>query len=425
MRVAVVGGGGREHALGWAILKDVSVEKVYFIPGNGGTSTIGENVPLSPEDVGGIVSWVKDNPVDLVVVGPEAPLVAGLADRLRDLGVLVFGPGKDGAMLEGSKAFAKRLMREEGIPTADFEVFANPHMAKAYVRERGAPIVIKADGLAAGKGVFVASSVDEAVDAVEKVMEKKIFGSAGDKVVIEKFLEGEEGSYIVITDGKEYLPLATSQDHKRVFDGDKGPNTGGMGAYSPSPSLEEVKDKVEDRIVKPLIDCIRKRGIDYRGVIYLGLMIVDGDPYVLEINCRFGDPETQPIVFRMEDSILDPLVQAAEGRLLSKSLKWKEGYSVCVVMASKGYPGKYEKGKIIEGLEEVSKMEDVYVFHAGTERRDGVFYTSGGRVVGVTSYGKTLKLAIEKCYSAVSKIRFEGCHYRRDIGLKGLKRLGG
>ena len=424
MRVLVVGGGGREHALGWAISRSKDVEKVFFAPGNGGTELIGENVGISAEDLDGIVFWIKNNPVDLVVVGPEAPLVAGLADRLRDMGVRVFGPGKGGAMLEGSKSYAKRIMKEEGIPTADFEVFEDPEEAKRYVREKGAPIVVKADGLAAGKGVTVCQSVEEAISAIERTMVQRVFGDAGKRVVIEDFLEGEEGSYICITDGKKYIPMASSQDHKRVFDGDKGPNTGGMGAYSPAPVLEECKDKVEERILKPLISALEKRGIDYRGVIYLGLMIVDGDPYVLEINCRFGDPETQPIMFRLESDLLPVLLEASEGDLKTKELRWRDGYSVCVVMASKGYPGKYEKGKLIEGLEDVEKMEDVYVFHAGTRREKGKFYTNGGRVLGVTAFGPTLREAVDRCYSAVEKIKFEGCHYRKDIAWRGLKRLG-
>ncbi len=424
MRILVVGGGGREHALGWALAKNKDVEKIYFAPGNGGTEHIGENISISPDDVKGLVFWIKNNPVDLVVVGPEAPLVAGLADNLRDIGIKVFGPGREGAMIEGSKAFTKVLLREEGIPTADFEIFSDPSSARKFIKDRGAPIVVKADGLAAGKGVIVAQTIEEATKAVEDIMERRIFGDAGKKVVIEEFLDGEEASYICITDGKNYLPLASSQDHKRVYDGDRGPNTGGMGAYSPAPVLEEVKDKVEERILKPLIRALDKRNIDYRGVIYLGLMIVNGDPYVLEINCRFGDPETQPIVFRLEDDLLKPILEASEGDLKTSSLTWKKGYSVCVIMASGGYPGKYEKGKIIEGLEEVERLEDIYVFHAGTRKEKGKFYTSGGRVLGVTSFAPTLKEAIERCYRAVSMINFENCHYRKDIGYKGLKRLG-
>ncbi len=425
MRILVVGGGGREHALGWTIKKDKRVKSLFFAPGNGGTLSIGENVSISPDNKEEIVRWSAENGIDLVVVGPEAPLVGGLSDMLRDKNIPCFGPGKDGATLEGSKAFSKVLMAEEGIPTADFEVFDDPKKAKLFIKDKKPPIVVKADGLAAGKGVVVAETKEEALDAIERIMEKKVFGEAGKKVVIEEFLDGEEASHISITDGKSYLPLASSQDHKRVFDGDRGPNTGGMGAYSPAPVLEPIMEKVEGRILKPLIKALKKRNIEYRGVIYLGLMVVDGEPYVLEINCRFGDPETQPIVFRLDESLLEPILQAASGDLNLRNLAWKPGYSVCVVMASGGYPGSYEKGKPIEGLDDVEKMEDIYIFHAGTARKDGRVYTSGGRVLGVTSYAETLKGAIDKCYSAVSKIRFDGCHYRKDIGAKGLKRLGG
>jgi phosphoribosylamine--glycine ligase len=425
MRVLILGGGGREHTICYTLSKSPKLEKLFCIPGNGGISEIAETVEnISVTDFDKITKFCKENKIDLVIPGPEEPLVKGLKDYLNKEGIKVFGPDTIGALLEGSKSFAKEIMSKAGIPTAKFEIFDEPSKAKAYIEKKGAPIVVKADGLCAGKGVFVCETKEEAIKAIEKIMEEKIFGEAGNKVVIEEKLVGEEASYIVITDGYNFKALPTSQDHKRLLDNDEGPNTGGMGAYSPTPLIDqELKEKIEEKIIKPALKILEKEGHPYIGFLYAGLMIVDKEPYVLEFNCRLGDPEAQAILPRVENDFLEIIEIALEKNLNKIDLKEKSDSAVCVVMASKGYPGKYEKGKKIEGLEKASQTPGVIIFHAGTKKIDNEFYTSGGRVLGVTALDKDIPLAIEKAYKAVSMIYFEGAHYRKDIGKKAFKYL--
>ena len=425
MKVLVVGGGGREHALVWALKKSKEVKEIFCAPGNGGISRIAKTIPeVKGEDIQRIKEIVVKEKIDLVVVGPENPLALGIADELEKEKIPVFGPSKSASQLESSKVFSKRFMEKYDIPTAEFRVFHDPVSAIKFVEEKGVPIVIKADGLAQGKGVYVAHSMEEAGEAISDIMVKKKFGTSGNKVVIEEYLEGEELSYIaIISDGK-IIPLLASQDHKRVYDDDMGPNTGGMGAYAPVPFVtKKIEKKIINRIFKRALKGMEKEGIRYRGVLYAGLMIVKDEPYVLEFNVRFGDPETQPIVTLMKSDLFPVLFNAATGNLKEEKIEWKEGASLCVIMASSGYPGEYKKGYEIKGLEEVKEGDDLVIFHAGTEFKNGKFYTSGGRVLGVTGVGKDLKEAFEKTYSAVKKITWEGVHYRKDIGRKGLKYL--
>ncbi len=428
MRVMVVGSGGREHALCWKLALSPKVERVFAVPGNGGMADEPKVtcVNMDVKDLLAIRDFAIKEGIDLTVVGPEEPLVNGIVDLFEEKGLRIFGPNRDAALLEGSKVFAKEFMREMGIPTADFEVFDDPAEAEKYVRKKGAPIVVKADGLAGGKGAIVCKTVEEAVRAVNYIMVEKAFGRAGDRVVIEDFLVGEEASFLVISDGRNVIALASSQDHKPVFDNDEGPNTGGMGAYSPAPVVtEEVWDRTMRDIIYPTINGMAKRGTPFKGVLYAGLMIVeDRYPKVLEFNVRFGDPEAQPILMRMKSDLVDALISSIDGSLDKCNIEYYDDASCCVVMASKGYPGTYEKGKKIYGLDEVSKIENVKVFHAGTVKKDDGFYTAGGRVLGVTALGKDIKEAIDRAYLAVSKIWWEGVHYRRDIGRKALRRLG-
>jgi phosphoribosylamine--glycine ligase len=420
--VLVVGGGGREHALCWKIAQSPLLKKLYCAPGNGGIGEIAENVPINAEDLGGLLNFAKSEGIDLTVVGPEAPLVKGLVDLFEKEGLKVFGPNKLAAEIEGSKAFAKTFMKKYGIRTAPFEVFDDPQKAKRYVLESERPLVVKASGLAAGKGTFVCESVEEALNAIEEIMVKKAFGEAGSKVVIEEKLEGFEVSYMVVSDGENVIPLSPSQDHKRLLDGDMGPNTGGMGAYSPVPFLtSELEERILKEIMIPTIRGLKEEGRPYRGLLYGGLMIdKEKNPWVLEFNCRFGDPETQPLMVRMEGDLLEIMLCCLEGKLNQVRLQWSDQPAVCVVMAQKGYPGSYEKGKEIKGLEEAVRMKEVWVFHAGTIKRNGKFYTSGGRVLGVTARGKDFEEAIKRAYDAVGKISWEGVYYRKDIGKRAL-----
>jgi phosphoribosylamine--glycine ligase len=420
--VLVVGGGGREHALCWKIAQSPLLKKLYCAPGNGGIGEIAENVPINAEDLGGLLNFAKSEGIDLTVVGPEAPLVKGLVDLFEKEGLKVFGPNKLAAEIEGSKAFAKTFMKKYGIRTAPFEVFDDPQKAKRYVLESGRPLVVKASGLAAGKGTFVCESVEEALNAIEEIMVKKAFGEAGSKVVIEEKLEGFEVSYMVVSDGENAIPLSPSQDHKRLLDGDMGPNTGGMGAYSPVPFLtSELEERILKEVMIPTIRGLKEEGRPYRGLLYGGLMIdKEKNPWVLEFNCRFGDPETQPLMVRMEGDLLEIMLCCLEGKLNQVRLQWSDQPAVCVVMAQKGYPGSYEKGKEIKGLEEAVRMKEVWVFHAGTIKRNGKFYTSGGRVLGVTARGKDFEEAIKRAYEAVEKISWEGVYYRKDIGKRAL-----
>jgi phosphoribosylamine--glycine ligase len=421
MKVLVVGSGGREHALVWKIAQSPKVSKIYCAPGNAGISERATLVPIKANDLSGLLEFALKEKINLTVVGPEDPLTRGVVDLFESKGLSIFGSSKKAAEIEGSKAFAKEMMRKYNIPTGSYEIFEDPKDAKNYIRKVGAPVVVKADGLAAGKGVIVCNSVEEAIQSVNRIMVEKIFGEAGNRVVVEEYLVGEEASYIAFTDGKVILPMASSQDHKPIFDGDKGPNTGGMGAYSPAPVVtDEVHERILERILRPIIQGMGEEGRPYKGVLYAGLMIHDGHPRVLEFNARFGDPETQPVLMRMKGDIIPILEACIKGNLSGCEIEWDSRASVCVVMASKGYPGNYEKGKPISGMKEVSKMEDVFVFHAGTTLRDNQMVTNGGRVLGVTGLGKDIPRAIERTYEAVKKISWEGVHYRTDIGYKAL-----
>jgi len=419
MRVLVVGGGGREHALCWKISHSRLLDGLYCAPGNAGTAKIAENVDIKATDIKGLLDFARRNSIDLTVVGPEAPLGDGIVDEFRRSGLLIFGPDRRAAELETSKAFARNLMRRHSIPQPSFEVFATYQAARAHLEECPVPVVVKADGLAAGKGSFVCFSRDEALDALEQIMKERRFGAAGDRVVVEQYLEGEEVSYLVMTDGKTILPLEPAQDFKRVFDDDMGTNTGGMGAYSPPPFFdEETRMEVERRIIVPIIHAMAKENRPFSGVVYAGLILTDEGPKVLEFNVRFGDPETQPLVMRMEGDLLEAMYLCAQGRLEEAKLGWGEDAAVCVVLASGGYPGKYETGYPIEGLEAVEDMEDVEVFHAGTRIEGGRVVTAGGRVLGVTARGGSVAEAREKAYQAVSRISFKDMHYRSDIALR-------
>ncbi len=421
MKVLVVGGGGREHTLVWKIVKSPEVEKVYCAPGNAGIAGIAECVNIAADDIKGLVKLVEEKKIDLTVMGPELPLTLGIVDDFTRQGLRIFGPTRETSALEGSKVFAKSLMKSYGIPTAEFEIFDSAVDAKEYIKSKGAPIVIKADGLAAGKGAIVAQSIEEALDAVSLIMEERAFGDAGKKIVVEQFLEGEEASFIAFTDGTTVLPLPSSQDHKPIFDGDQGPNTGGMGAYSPAPLVtEELHQRAIDQIMIPTVKAMESEGYKYKGMLYAGLMISENQPRVLEFNCRFGDPETQAQLVRMRDDLVPVLEAVIDERLEGMKIDWDERAAVCVVMSSRGYPGSYEKGKEISGLEEVGQMKDVVVFHAGTAQKEGKFFTNGGRVLGVTGLGEGIKESIERTYQAVELIRWEGAYCRRDIGEKAL-----
>ena len=426
MKVLIVGGGGREHALAWKIAGSPLVEKIWVAPGNAGIADQAECVPLSAEDLPGILAFARRERPDLTVIGPEAPLIAGLADALGAEGLAVFGPGAGAARLEGSKVFAKRIMRDHGIPTAAFEVFEDAKAALAYLATRRAPVVVKAEGIAAGKGVIVAETMEEAARAVRRIMIDRAFGEAGARVVIEDFLDGEEASFLAVTDGKRILPLASSQDHKRLLDGDRGPNTGGMGAYSPAPVVTpELERTIMDRIVRRTIDALAAEGIVYRGVLYAGIMICDGQPIVLEYNARFGDPETQPLLKRMTSDIVPVLAAVAAGDLGDARFEWDPRPAVCVVMAAEGYPDAPVKGAPIEGLDEAGRVPDVVVFHAGTRRESGRVRVSGGRVLGVTASGPDLAAARARAYEAVGKIHWEGAQARSDIAHRALRREQG
>ena len=421
MKVLVVGGGGREHALVWKIAKSPKVSRVYCAPGNAGISEQATIVPIKANDLNSLLEFALKEKIDLTVVGPEDPLTQGIVDLFESKDLFIFGANKKAAEIERSKAFAKEMMKKYHIPTAFYEIFDNPKGAVKYIRKQGAPIVVKADGLAAGKGVIICKTVEEAIQSVEKIMVEKIFGEAGNRVVIEEYLVGEEASYIAFTDGKAILPMASSQDHKPIFDGDQGPNTGGMGAYSPAPVVtEEVHERIIEKILRPIIYGMEEEGRTYKGVLYAGLMIHEGHPKVLEFNARFGDPETQPVLMRMKGDIVPILEACMKGTLSQHRIEWDNRPSVCVVMASQGYPGDYEKGKVIRGLKEVSKMEGAFVFHAGTTLKGDQVITNGGRVLGVTGLGEDIPRAIERTYQAVKKISWDGVHYRTDIGQKAL-----
>ena len=427
MRILVVGSGGREHALCWKIAQSPKCSKLYCAPGNGGISEIAELVDMKADDIEGLLNFAKENKINLTVVGPEVPLVAGIVDRFEAAKLRVFGPGKDCALLEGSKVFSKELMKRLDVPTADFKVFEDPDEALKYLDTIDPPVVVKADGLCAGKGVVVCKTTLEAKEAVRDMMVKKIFGDAAKKVIIEECLIGEEASIIVVADGKNAVALASSQDHKRVFDTDKGPNTGGMGAYSPAPVVtDKLFKEIMGRVIYPVIKGLAKDGKIYKGALYAGVMITKDGPKVLEFNTRFGDPETQAIMPRLKSDIVELMESAIDGKLENYHLEWDMRPCVSVVIASGGYPGDYEKGIEIKGVEFAQALKDVVVFHAGTKsgRRstDGnsTFITNGGRVLNVTALGVTIKDAVSNCYNAVGKIQFDNMHYRRDIGSRAI-----
>ena len=424
MNVLVVGGGGREHALVWKIAQSPLVEKIYCAPGNPGISAHAECVDIGVMNFHALLEFVREHDIALTVVGPEDPLAAGIVDRFEKAGLRAFGPNAKAARLEASKAFAKELMARNQIPTAAYGEFTDAEAALDYVLAQGAPIVVKADGLAAGKGVTVARDVDSAVAAIKYAMVEGVFGQAGDRIIVEECLEGEEASIFAFSDGKTILPLATSQDHKPVFDGDVGPNTGGMGAYSPAPVVTpELFEEIESTILRPCVEGLAHEGRPYRGLLYAGLMITGSGPKVVEFNCRFGDPETQVVLPRLKSDIVPFLMACVDGTLDEMDVEWEDGACVSVVMASDGYPGAYEKGMPITGIEAAERVGGVQVFHAGTRIDGGALVTNGGRVLGVTANGDSIENAIDKAYEAVTKIAFEGAHYRHDIGQKALRRL--
>ncbi|HKA34490.1 MAG TPA: phosphoribosylamine--glycine ligase [Candidatus Binatia bacterium] len=422
MKILVIGGGGREHALVWKLCQSPRVDKIFVAPGNDGIGESAELAPIGVDDLAKLAAFAEKNLVDLTVVGPELPLTLGIAEFFSQRGLKIFAPGREAARLEGSKAFAKEMLRENNIPTAAFATFSDAAAAKKYLGELKPPYVVKADGLAAGKGVLICASRAEAEAAIDDVLTRRVFGAAGDKVVVEEFLEGEEASFIVLTDGEHILPLASSQDHKRVFDNDEGPNTGGMGAYSPAPVVTPaVHRRVIEEIFKPLLAGLKRRGIVYRGTLYAGLMLAADGPKVLEFNARFGDPECQPLMVRLKSDLV-PLIEAAiEGRLDKVEAEWHDDPAVCVVLTAGGYPGDYAKGKEIHGLDRLNDWKSGAVFHAGTVKKDGRWRTNGGRVLGVTARGRDIAAAAAEAYRAVAEIHWEGMHYRKDIAKRALK----
>jgi phosphoribosylamine--glycine ligase len=422
MKVLVIGSGGREHSLVWKLNQSSRVTKIYCAPGNAGISEMAECTAISATDVKGLVSFAKKQKIDLTLVGPESSLTLGVVDAFEKRGLRIFGPTQKAAILEGSKVFTKKFMQDYDIPTAGFTVFRKRERAIEYVERIGAPVVIKADGLAAGKGVIVAQTVQEAIDAIDVIMKDKVFGEAGNRVVVEDFMDGEEASFLAFTDGKTILPLPTSQDHKPIFDDDKGPNTGGMGAYSPAPVVTPVLEKqIMNKIMIPTVKGMAKEGRPYKGVLYAGLMIKNGKARVVEFNCRFGDPEAQPLLMRLKTDLVDVIEAVLDQRLHKIKLDIDPRPTVCVVMASGGYPASYEKGKVITGLNKAAKQGSVVVFHAGTALKNKKTVTAGGRVLGVTAIGNDLDEAISKAYKTVAMIKWPGSFYRTDIGAKAAR----
>ena len=419
MNVLLIGSGGREHALAWKLSQSPRLTKMFAIPGSPGIANFAECVAdISIDDNAAVVNFAQAHAIDLVVVGPEAPLVNGLVDALNSAGIKAFGCTKDAAQIEGSKIFAKRLMKKYNIPTADFEVFDDIDAAKNYIRTKGAPVVVKADGLAAGKGVIVAQTLDEALIAVD---EMKTFGTAGSRIVVEEFMDGEEASVLALTDGETILPLKAAQDHKRALDGDKGLNTGGMGAYAPAPVVDEkISQLVTEKILRPTIAALKAEGVTYRGCLYAGLMIQNGQPKVVEFNCRFGDPETQVVLPLLESDLLDLMDACACGTLNAKKLSWSDQSAVCVILASGGYPKSYRKNLPIDGVTKAKSL-GALIFHAGTKLANGELVTSGGRVLGVTATAQNLREAVDKAYRCVDVIHFDDMHFRHDIAARALK----
>ena len=420
MRVLVIGSGGREHALVWKIKQSPKVEKIFCAPGNAGTSEFADNIPIAADDIEGLLQFAMKKEIGLTVVGPEQPLVMGIVDRFEVKGLRIFGPSASAAELEGSKSFSKDIMQKYGLPTAEYKIFTSAESATKYIQAKNCPLVVKADGLAAGKGVLLCRSSREALVAVDTIMRQRLFGEAGDQIVVEEFLEGQEISVLAFSDGQTVLLMDSAQDHKAVYDGDIGPNTGGMGAYSPAPVFTELmRQKVRDKIMLPMVRAMQQEGRTYKGILYAGLMLTKTGPQILEFNARFGDPETQPLMVRMETDIV-PLFEACiDGTLGQCQVNWKNKSSVCVVMTAEGYPGTYQKGEIISGLQNANSTPEVVVFHAGTKEKDGKVLTNGGRVLGVTATGANTESAIQRAYDAVGKVNWRGVHYRKDIGSRG------
>lgn len=426
MKILLVGSGGREHALAWALAQSRDCKELYCAPGNAGIESCAECVDIAADDVQGLVTFAKQKSIDLVVVGPEVPLVKGLADLLKLAGIKVFGPSQAAARLEGSKGFTKDLCAKYKIPTAAYERFTEFAAAKAFIEKVRAPIVIKADGLAAGKGVIIAQTVPEALEAAQDMLAGNTFGASGASIVIEEFMDGEELSYFALADGNTILPLTSAQDHKRVFDGDQGPNTGGMGAYSPAHLINpELEEKIIHRIIEPTVAAMKAEGCPFSGVLFAGIMVVKGDPYLIEYNARFGDPECQTLMLRLQGDLLHLLLACAEGRLsdMRGQVSWNENHSMCVVMAVNGYPGDYQKGTLIKGLDEADAIDHVMIFHAGTKKgADGEILANGGRVLGVCATGENLGHAKRLCYEAVDAIDWPEGFCRRDIGWRALQK---
>jgi phosphoribosylamine--glycine ligase len=418
MKILVVGGGGREHAIAWKLSQSPLVKKIYAAPGNAGIAELGDCVEISSEDIKGLADFAEKNSIDLTVVGPELPLTLGIVDEFGKRNLKIFGPKKEAALIEGSKVFAKEFMKKYHIPTASFRIFEKKEEAIDFIRSSEFPLVIKADGLAAGKGAFVIEDLNNAEEVIQKVMGEKVLGEAGNKVVVEDFLTGEEVTILAFTDGKTILPIVSSQDHKRIYDGDRGPNTGGMGAYAPTLIVNDrMMKKITEEILEPTIYGLEREGRVYKGVLYAGLIITEIGPKVMEFNCRFGDPETQVVLSLLESDLAEIFLSIINEELELQDVKWKDGSAVCVVLASGGYPDKYEKGKEIFGLKR-AQNSGVVVFHAGTKNEGNKIVTNGGRVLGVTAFDKTMQGALSKAYSAADKIRFEGMQYRHDIGYR-------
>jgi phosphoribosylamine--glycine ligase len=426
MKVLVIGKGGREHALVWKLAQSPRVDQVFCAPGNAGTAEDGTNVAIEAGDFDGLIRFAKKEAIGLTVVGPEDPLAAGIVDQFQKAGLRIFGPSREAAQIEASKVFSKKLMRDADVPAAEFRVFDHPDPARTYIQTREYPVVVKADGLAAGKGVVVCSTNEEALAAVDRIMVREEFGrAAGRQIIIEKRLEGEELSILALVAGRTIVPLAPTQDHKRAFDGDTGPNTGGMGAYCPAPlATPELLQEIDTQVLVPTVHALKRKRKPFRGVLYAGMMVTNQGPRVLEFNCRFGDPEIQPLLMRLRSDLcelLEAVVDDRLGEFAENKLEWDPRPAICVVMASQGYPGPFPKGKVIMGLAEAAKLPDVKVFHAGTRVENGMVTTDGGRVLGVTALGDTLAQAKRNAYEAVSKIHFHGAFHRTDIGDRALR----
>jgi len=426
MKVLIIGSGGREHVLAWKIKQSPLVDHIYCAPGNGGTEKVAESVDIAVDNYAGLLKFAKDKRIGLTVVGPEVPLVGGIVNLFEEEGLKIFGPTKEAAQLEGSKVFAKEFMRHCNIPTAAFETFRDINQAKDFLQQAQYPLVVKADGLAAGKGVIICKDQEKAVDAVTQIMQEKIFKEAGNTIIIEECLEGEEVSILAVSDGDHYVILDSAQDHKRIFDDDMGPNTGGMGAYSPAPIANvDLLKKIATRVIDPTVRGMRRENIPFKGILYVGIMVTKEGPMVLEFNVRFGDPEAQAMIPRLKNDLMDILLATCKGELDKIHLDWSKKSCVCVVMSAGGYPGKYKTGDEIKGIDAAEKIEGVEVFHAGTKNIDGKTVTAGGRVLGVTGIGDTVDAAIKTAYKGVEAIEFEKCFFRRDIGAKALASLIG